>query len=86
MVNTVPDFRPFDLAIQNGPGLSVASATSRQRHRRAHPRVYGLSFLRRHAEELVDLGQGLSGGELHLYAIGTLTRDDIELVVTRDSF
>ena len=91
MVNTVPDFpAPFDLAIQNGPGL-LGGVGYLQTSGTAEliPGVYGFELRRGGtAEEVTSIsGQGLSGGANYtLYAIGTLTRDDIELVVTRDSF
>jgi hypothetical protein len=91
MVNTVPDFpAPFDLSIQNGPGLFggigylQTSGTAE-----LIPGVYGF-VLRRGgtAEELAEISsQGLSAGANYtVYAIGTLLRDDIELLVTRNSF
>jgi len=91
MVNTVPDFpAPFDLAIQNGPGL-LGGVGYLQTSGTAEliPGVYGFELRRGGtAEEVASIsGQGLSGGANYtLYAIGTLTRDNIELVVTRDSF
>jgi hypothetical protein len=91
MVNTVPDFpAPFDLAIQNGPGLFGGirylqiSGTAE-----LILGVYGFELRRGGtSEELAAIsGQGLSAGANYsVYAIGTLTRDDIELLVTRDSF
>jgi len=91
MVNTVPDFpAPFDLAIQNGPGL-LGGVSYLQTSGTAEliPGVYGFELRRGGtAEELaVITGQGLSAGANYtVYAIGTLTREDIELLVTRDSF
>jgi len=91
MVNTVPDFpAPFDLAIQNGPGL-IGGIGYLQTSGNAEliPGVYGFELRRGGtAEELaVITGQGLSAGANYtVYAIGTLSREDIELLVTRDSF
>jgi hypothetical protein len=91
MGNTVPDFpAPFDLAIMNGPGLFggirylQVSGTAE-----LIPGVYGFELRRGGTiEEIATItGQGMSAGANYtVYAIGTLTRDNIELVVTRDSF
>ncbi len=91
MVNTVPDFpAPFDLAIQNGPGL-LGGVSYLQTSGTAEliPGVYGFELRRGGtAEEVASIsGQAMSGGANYtLYAFGTLTRDNIELLVTRDSF
>jgi hypothetical protein len=91
MVNTVPDFpAPFDLAIQNGPGiLSGIAYLQTSGTAELIPGVYGFELRRgATAEEVASIsGQGLSAGANYtIYAIGTLRRDDIELLVTRDSF
>ncbi len=91
MVNTVPDYpAPFDLAIQNGPGLfggigylEISGTTE------LIPGVYGFELRRGGtAEEVTSIsGQALSGGANYtVWAFGTLSRDDIELLVTRDTF
>ncbi len=91
MVNTVPDYpAPFDLAIQNGPGLfggigylGISGTTE------LIPGVYGFELRRGGtAEEVTSIsGQALSGGgNFTVWAYGTLSRDDIELLVTRDTF
>ncbi len=91
MVNTVFDFpAPFDLAIQNGPGL-LGGIGYLQTSGAAEliPGVYGFELRRGGtAEEVASLsGQAMSAGANYtVYAIGTLTREDIELLVTRDSF
>jgi hypothetical protein len=91
LVNTVPDFpSPFDLAIQSGPGL-VGGIGYLQASGLAEliPGVYGFELRRGGTSEEVATisGQGLSAGPNYsVYAIGTLLRDDIELVFTRDSF
>jgi hypothetical protein len=91
MVNTVADFpAPFDLAIQNGPGL-FAGIGYLQTSGTAEliPGVYGFELRRGGtAEEVASIsGQAMSAGVNYtVYAIGTLTREDIELLVTRDSF
>jgi hypothetical protein len=91
LVNTVPDFpAPFDLAIQSGPGL-FGGIRYLQASGLAEliPGVYGFELRRAGTmEELATIsGQGLSAGANYsVYAIGTLLRDDIELVFTRDSF
>jgi hypothetical protein len=91
LVNTVPDFpSPFDLFIQNGPGLFggigylQVSGTAE-----LIPGVYGFELRRAGTvEELaVVTGQGMSAGANYsVYAFGTLGRENIELLVTRDSF
>lgn len=91
MVNTVPDFpAPFDLAIQNGPGLFggigylQTSGTAE-----LIPGVYGFELRRGGtAEEVASIsGQAMSAGANYTaYAFGTLSRNNIELLVTRDSF
>jgi hypothetical protein len=91
MVNAVPDFpAPFDLSIQNGPGLFggigylQTSGTAE-----LIPGVYGFELRRGGtAEEVASIsGQAMSGGANYtIYAFGSLSRDDIELMVTRDSF
>jgi hypothetical protein len=91
MVSTVPDFpAPFDLAIQNGPMLIEGI-----RYRRTSgsedliPGVYGFELRRGGTAEEVAVvtGQGMSSGVNYtVYAIGTLGRDNIELLVTRDTF
>jgi len=91
MVNTVPDFpAPFDLAIQSGPGLfGGIGYLQTSGIAELIPGVYGFELRRGGtAEELATIsGQGLSAGANYsVYAIGSLSRDDIELVVTRDSF
>jgi hypothetical protein len=91
MVSTVPDFpAPFDLAIQNGPGLiSGVGYLQTSGIAEVIPGVYGFELRRAGTiEELAAItGQGLSAGANYtVYAIGTLARDDIELLVTRDSF
>ncbi len=91
LVNTVPDFpAPFDLAIQSGPGL-FGGIGYLQASGLAEliPGVYGFELRRGGTVEEVAAisGQGLSAGANYsVYAIGTLLRDDIELVFTRDSF
>ena len=91
MVNTVLDFpAPFDLAIQNGPGL-IGGIGYLQTSGTAEliPGVYGFELRRGGtAEEVASIsGQAMSAGVNYtVYAIGTLTREDIELLVTRDSF
>jgi hypothetical protein len=91
MVNAVPDFpAPFDLAIQNGP-LLFRGVRYRQSSGAEEiiPGVYGFELRRAGTtEELATLtGQGLSSGANYtVYAIGTLSRDNLELVVTRDTF
>jgi len=91
MVNTVFDFpAPFDLAIQNGPGL-LGGIGYLQTSGTAEliPGVYGFELRRGGtAEEVASIsGQAMSAGANYtVYAIGTLTREDIELLVTRDSF
>lgn len=91
LVNTVPDFpAPFDLAIQSGPGL-FGGIGYLQASGLAEliPGVYGFELRRGGTtEELATIsGQGLSAGANYsVYAIGTLLREDIELVFTRDSF
>ena len=91
LVNTVPDFPArFDLAIQSGPGL-FGGIGYLQASGLAEliPGVYGFELRRAGTtEELATIsGQGLSAGANYsVYAIGTLLRDDIELVFTRDSF
>jgi hypothetical protein len=91
LVNTVPDFpAPFDLAIQSGPGL-FGGIGYLQASGLAEliPGVYGFELRRGGTSEEVAAisGQGLSAGANYsVYAIGTLLRDDIELVFTRDSF
>jgi hypothetical protein len=91
LANTVPDFpAPFDLAIQNGPGL-LSGVGYLQVSGKAEliPGVYGFE-LRRHetVEEIATIeGQAISaGGNYTVYALGTHRRDNIELLVTRDSF
>lgn len=91
MVNTVPDYpAPFDLAIQNGPGLFggigylQTSGTAE-----LIPGVYGFELRRGGtAEEITSIsGQAMSGGgNYSVWAYGTLSRDNIELVVIRDTF
>lgn len=91
MVNTVPDFpAPFDLGIQNGPGL-FGGIRYLQTSGSAEliPGVYGFELRRGGtAEEVASItGQAMSAGANYtIYAIGTLSRDNIELVVTRDTF
>jgi hypothetical protein len=91
MVNTVPDFpAPFDLAIQNGPGL-IGGVGYLQTSGTAEliPGVYGFELRRGGtAEEVASIeGQAMSGGANYtIYAFGTLSRHNIELLVTRDSF
>lgn len=91
MVNTVPDFpAPFDLAIQNGPGI-LGGVGYLQTSGTAEliPGVYGFELRRGGtAEEIASIsGQAMSAGASYtIYAFGTLTREDIELLVTRDSF
>ena len=90
MVNAVPDFpAPFDLVIENGPGL-LGGIAYLQTSGIAEliPGVYGFELRRGGtAEELAGIsGQTLSAGANYtVYAVGTLTRDDIEILVTRDS-
>jgi hypothetical protein len=91
MVNTVPDYpSPFDLFIQNGPGLFggigylQTSGTAE-----LIPGVYGFELRRAGTvEEIATItNQGMSAGANYtVYAFGTLGRDNIELVATRDSF
>lgn len=91
MVNAVPDFpAPFDLAIQNGPGL-LGGIGYLQTSGTAEliPGVYGFELRRGGtAEEVTSIsGQAMSAGANYtIYAFGTLTRENIELLVTRDSF
>jgi hypothetical protein len=91
MVNAVPDFpAPFDLGIQNGPGL-FGGIRYLQTSGTAEliPGVYGFELRRGGtAEEVASItGQAMSAGANYtVYAIGTLSRDNIELVVTRDTF
>jgi hypothetical protein len=91
MVNTVPDFpAPFDLAIQNGPEL-LEGIRYRQTSGSEDliPGVYGFELRRGGTAEEVAVitGQGMSSGVNYtVYAIGTLGRDNIELLVTRDTF
>ncbi len=91
MVNTVPDFpAPFDLAIQNGPGL-LGGVGNLQTSGTAEliPGVYGFELRRGGTAEEVAVieGQALSSGANYtIWAFGTLSRDNIELVMTRDSF
>ena len=91
MVNTVPDFpAPFDLAIQSGPGIfGGIGYLQTSGFAELIPGVYGFELRRGGtAEELATIsGEGLSAGANYsAYAIGTLSRDDIELLVIRDSF
>jgi Domain of unknown function (DUF4397) len=91
LVNTVPDFpAPFDLAIQNGPGL-FGGVGYLQTSGTAEliPGVYGFELRRGGTAEEVAVieGQALSSGANYtIWAFGTLSRDNIELLVTRDSF
>jgi Domain of unknown function (DUF4397) len=91
MVNTVPDYpAPFDLVVQNGPGvfdgvgyLQSSGTTD------LIPGVYGFELRRGGtAEEVAAItGQAMSGGANYtVFAFGTLSRDDIELLLTRDTF
>lgn len=91
LVNTVPDFpAPFDLAIQNGPGL-IGGIGYLQTSGTAEliPGVYGFELRRGGTAEEVAVieGQAMSSGANYtIWAFGTLSRDDIELLVTRDTF
>jgi hypothetical protein len=91
LVNTVPDFpAPFDLAIQNGPvlfqGIGYLQTSSPTE---LIPGVYGFELRRGGTtEEVAALsGQAMSSGANYtVFAFGSLSRDDIELLVTRDTF
>ncbi|MGH9321029.1 MAG: DUF4397 domain-containing protein [Vicinamibacteria bacterium] len=88
-MNAVPDYpAPFDLAIENGPGLfSNVGYLQATGYDELIPGGYNL-VLRRAAstEEVATLaGQNLSTGSNYtLFAVGTLRRNDIELFVARD--
>jgi hypothetical protein len=91
MVNVVPDYpAAFDLSIQNGPGL-FGGIRYRETSGTAEliPGVYGFELFRGGtSESIADIdGEGMSSGANYtVYAIGTLARDNIELLVTRDTF
>ena len=91
LVNTVPDFpAPFDLAIQNGPGL-LAGVGYLQISGTAEliPGVYGFELRRNETvEEIATIqNQAMSAGANYtVYAFGTHRRENIELVVRRDTF
>lgn len=91
MVNVVPDYpAAFDLSIQNGPGL-FGGIRYRETSGTAEliPGVYGFELFRGGtSESIADIdGEALSSGANYtVYAIGTLARDNIELLVTRDTF
>ena len=91
MVNTVPDYpAPFDLVIQNGPGLFQGIGyLQTSGPTELIPGVYGLELRRGGTtEEVADIsGQAMSSGANYtVFAFGSLARDDIELLVTRDTF
>jgi hypothetical protein len=91
MVNTVPDYpAPFDLSIQNGPGLfQGVGYLQSQGPTELIPGVYGFVLLRGGTrEEVADItGQAMSSGANYtVFSFGSLGRDDIELLVTRDTF
>jgi hypothetical protein len=91
MVNTVPDYpAPFDLAIQSGPGLfGGIGYLQTSGTEELIPGVYGFELRRGGtAEEVASIsGQAVSAGANYtIFAFGSLSRDDIELLVTRDTF
>jgi hypothetical protein len=91
MVNTVPDYpAPFDLAIQSGPGLfGGIGYLQTSETEELIPGVYGFELRRGGtAEEVASIsGQAMSAGaNFTIFAFGSLSRDDIELLVTRDTF
>jgi hypothetical protein len=91
MVNVVPDYpAAFDLSIQNGPRL-FAGIRYRETSDTAEliPGVYGFELFRGGTSEAIadTDGQGMSSGANYtVYAIGSLARNNIELLVTRDTF
>jgi hypothetical protein len=91
MVNTVPDYpAPFDLAIQSGPGVfSGIGYLQTSATEELIPGVYGFDLRRGGTQEEVAAisGQAMSeGANYTIFAFGSLSRDDIELLVTRDTF
>lgn len=91
LFNAVPDFPdPLDLWILNGPPI-IQEIGYRQTsgYAELEPGFYNLELVRFDTRKQIAtaLGGSLAGNStLTAFAVGTLRRDDIELLVMRDSF
>lgn len=91
MVNAVPDFpAPFDTAVLNGPLLfaDVGYLQTSAGAERLIPGIYDLELRRAGSSETLATSSGNafnSGARYTLFAVGTLRRDDIAILVASDS-